>query len=61
VNGSNTAFTLANTPQAGTVRLYQNGLRLFAGAGNDYTISGGTITFLTAPSTGDTLLVDYAK
>lgn len=61
VNGSNTSFVLANTPQAGTVRVHQNGLRLFAGAGNDYTISGGTITFITAPATGDTLLVDYVK
>lgn len=61
VNGSNTTFTLANTPRSGTVKVYQNGMRLFVGAGNDYTISGATITFVTAPITGDNLIVDYAK
>lgn len=59
INSSNVTFTLANTPVAGSVLLYQNGLRLTVGGGNDYTISGLTITMLTAPTTGDTLLVDY--
>jgi hypothetical protein len=31
------------------------------GAGNDYTISGGTITMLSAPATGDRLKVNYYK
>jgi hypothetical protein len=61
VNGTNAAFTLANTPQSGTVRVYLNGMRQNAGVGNDYTISSGTVTFLTAPSTGDVILVDYSK
>ena len=61
VNGSNTVFTLANSPRSGTVRVFQNGMRLFVGAGNDYTISGSTITFVTAPTTGDNLIVDYSK
>lgn len=61
VNGSNTAFTLANTPTAGTVQLYLNGVRLQPGAGNDYTLSGLTITMLYAPQTGDQLLADYRK
>lgn len=59
VNGSNTIFTLANTPATGSVKLYLNGVRINAGAGNDYTISGLTITMATAPATGDTLLADY--
>lgn len=61
VNGSNTAFTLANTPTAGTVRLYIEGWRLYPGAGNDYTISGSTITMAVAPLTGERLTADYMK
>lgn len=61
INGSNTSFTTANAPVAGTVVVYQNGVRLNSGAGNDYTISGSTITMLAAPLAGDLLLVDYLK
>lgn len=61
INGSNTAFTLANTPTAGTLKLYLNGLRLKSGAGNDYTLSTATITMTTAPVSGDVLLADYMK
>jgi len=61
INGSNTAFTLANTPVAGSVVLYLNGIRLRSGAGNDYTISGANITMLYAPATGDVLLATYLK
>jgi hypothetical protein len=61
INGVNTTFTMANTPIAGTEQLFQNGLLLQPLAGNDYTISGATITMLTAPPTGDKLLVTYMK
>lgn len=61
VNGSNTAFTLANTPTSGTVRLYLEGWRLIPGSGNDYTISGSSITMLTAPLTGERIRADYMK
>lgn len=61
INGSNTAFTLANTPISGTEMIYQNGLLLESGAGNDYTISGLNITMLTAPATGDRLKANYQK
>jgi len=61
INGSNTTFTLANTPTSGTVKLYLNGVRQKSGAGNDYTISTNTITMTTAPVSGDVLLVDYMK
>lgn len=61
INGSNTAFTLANTPVAGSVVLYLNGIRLRSGAGNDYTISGANITMLYAPATGDVLIATYLK
>jgi hypothetical protein len=61
INGTNPTFTLANTPTVGSERIYLNGQRLFPGAGNDYTISGATITMLTIPLTGDRLTADYRK
>lgn len=59
INAINTVFTIANTPITGTVRVYLNGIRQLVGGGNDYTISGTTITFIKAPVTNSTLLVDY--
>ncbi len=59
VNGANVTYTLASTPIAGTEQIFLNGLLQEPGAGNDYTISGGTITYLTAPVTGDRLRVNY--
>lgn len=63
IDGANAAFTLANAPIAGSVRVYKNGLRQNPGAGNDYTIAGATITFLAGniPQAGDVLLVDYHR
>jgi hypothetical protein len=61
VNSSNTTYTLANTPLVGTEQVFLNGLLQEPGAGNDYTISGATITYLTAPTTGDRLRVSYYK
>lgn len=59
INGSNTAFTLANTPIVGSELLHLNGLEQRSGAGNDYTISGANITYLSAPQTNDTLTASY--
>lgn len=59
INGSNVTFTLSATPVAGTEIVYLNGLRLKRGAGDDYQISGSTITMNDAPLTGDVLLVDF--
>lgn len=61
VNGANTTFTLANTPTLGTEEVFLNGILQEPGAGNDYTISGATITYLTAPLTGDKVRVNYMK
>lgn len=61
INGSNTAFTLANTPNGIMTDLFLNGQLLEAGAGNDYTISGSTITMLYAPIAGDKLRAFYLK
>jgi len=58
-NGSNQTFTLANTPISGTEMVFVNGILQEPGAGNDYTISGNTITMLTAPLSTDKLFVTY--
>lgn len=56
INGSNTSFTLSPTPAASAnVNCFLNGIQQQQGAGNDYTISGATITYLTAPPTGSKL------
>lgn len=63
VNGSNDTFTLANTPSSGKEMVFVNGILQNEGAGNDYTISGTTITFETGaiPQTGDVIKVTYIK
>lgn len=63
VNGTNVTFNLANTPTVGTEHVFVNGVLMNSGAGNDYTISGATIEFLTGaiPQTGDVVLVSYLK
>jgi hypothetical protein len=61
INGANATFTLANTPIANTEEIFLNGLLLEPGAGNDYTISGTTITMLNIPNTGDRLKARYMK
>jgi len=58
VSGSGTSWTLANTPIAGSVKLYA-GTRLIPG-GNDYTISGASITTTNSYPAGS-LIADYRK
>jgi hypothetical protein len=58
INGTNVAFTLAHTP-AGQIMLYLNGQYMTAGAGEDYTISGSTITMAAAPIVGDKIRSNY--
>lgn len=59
INSLNTSYTIANTPVAGTVEVYLNGLLQAPGVGLDYTISGTTITFAKAPRTNSDLYVSY--
>jgi hypothetical protein len=56
-----TTFQLANTPMAGTAGIHLNGDRLYAGSGNDYTLTNSTITLLTASLIGgqDIVIADY--
>lgn len=58
VSGSNTTFTLANTPATGLYAVFANGQRLTPGAGNDFTLSGAIITTALSWSAGS-ILADY--
>lgn len=61
IDGGNDTFTLSQTPLPGTLAVHLNGLRQRAGAGNDYALSGTTITFAAGmiPRAGDTLTATY--
>jgi hypothetical protein len=60
VNDVNVTYTLANIPSA-FVHVYIDGLLMDEGGGNDYTISGATITMTSAPLTGSKIRVSYIK
>ena len=49
-DGVNATFTLAHSPLAGTLLLFLNGQFMHPGVSADYTLSGSTITFNSAPS-----------
>lgn len=57
INGSNTVFTISKTPETGSLKVYVNGARMRIT--EDYTFSGKTITFNTAPPTSSIVLVDF--
>lgn len=60
VNGTNVVFNLTNAPDpAGSLTLFRNGV--LQKAGSDFTLSGATITFLTAsvPQLGDLVQASY--
>ena len=59
INGSNPTFVTLNTPVAGTVEVYLNGLLQAPGVGLDYTIAGSTITFVKAPKNNNDVYVSY--
>lgn len=61
INGSNTTFTLANTPVSGQEQVFVNGIKQTPGSSFSYQISGVTITFNTGsiPQSGDQVLVSY--
>lgn len=59
INGANTTFTLAHTPNpAGSLSCYENGVQQRAG-GADFTLATATITYGVAPATGATLSCYY--
>lgn len=57
INGINVTFTLPTTPGS-VVLVFRNGI-LQQGGGVDYTLAASTITFVSAPLGGDSLLVVY--
>ena len=60
VDGASAAFTLASIPfPVSSLHLFRNGL--LQKVGFDYTLSGSTITFVSAatPQPGDTMLASY--
>jgi len=58
-DGAETDFTLDNTPVANSVQVFLNGLLQEEGSGKDYTLSGTTVSFATAPESGDILIIHY--
>jgi hypothetical protein len=58
--GTQTAFTLSQTPfNTGHVQVFQDGILMIITT--DYTISGTTLTMVTAPTLGQTLAVIYSR
>jgi hypothetical protein len=58
VDGANTNFVLSHTPSPSTsLKLYVNGQRVKLT--EDFSISGTTITFVTAPPTGSIITADF--
>lgn len=58
INGSNTAFTLSSAPEEGdAVLVFLDGLKLKKTT--DYSISGTTLTMVTAPAIAQELTVHY--
>ena len=57
VDGSNTVFSLSNTPVTGTECIFKNGLLQMVTA--DYTIAGAVVTMATAPLTGNVIAGSY--
>lgn len=62
VNGVNDTFTLASAPNpAVSLLLFKNGILMRVGVGNDYVLSGNTITFQSGqiPQVGDIMLASW--
>ena len=59
IDGSNKTFSAANTPTSDEpVQLFQNGVLLKNGV--DYTVTGKTIKFTSAPGPGTSLQFRYS-
>lgn len=57
IDGVNTSYTVTQTPVL--LFLFKNGVKMRSGAGNDFTISGTTITMASAPVSGDVLTASF--
>jgi len=57
--GSDTLSTLAHTPYNSEIALFIGGQRLMAGSGNDYTVTGTTVTLEYSLWYQHNIVVDY--
>jgi hypothetical protein len=61
-DGDPTVFTLAHSDNiVGSEMVFLNGILQRPGASNDYTAAAGSITFNTAPVSGDVVLISYNR
>jgi fibronectin-binding autotransporter adhesin len=58
-NGSNTQYTLTRSANTNTAQVYLDGL--LQDPNNDYTFSGTTLTFTTAPLSAEAILVYHTE
>jgi hypothetical protein len=58
INEVNTTFTINYSPVGNSLQLYSNGLYMSPG-GIDYSLSGNSITFVSAPFSGTRLTCNY--
>lgn len=61
IDNVNVVYVVAYPPYMGSIQVFVNGLLQRAGASEDYTISGATITFNTPLSAGSVIVVSYRK
>ena len=62
VNGINTSFATHNDFDELSLKVYVNGIRLRAGALNDYIVTGqNTFNMLLVPQSDDAIFCDYRK
>jgi hypothetical protein len=59
IDGINVTFTLAHTPIGGQIMLYLNGQYMTVGVGEDYILSGITITMAAPLIPGDKIRTNY--
>lgn len=59
IDGANVTFTLAHTPIGGQIMLYLNGQYMTVGVGEDYILSGITITMAAPLIPGDKIRANY--
>lgn len=64
INSANTIYTTLFPPFSESTQLYKNGIYLIVSgsaypSGFDYSVSGSTLTLVTPPSSGATLIINY--
>jgi hypothetical protein len=63
INNANKTYTLSNIPLSGSLHLYRDGILVnesgLGAATVDYTLSGSTITMISAPQSDQSLVANY--